>query len=599
MHVGRPLARLAVILSACLISSGLVVAPRALLAQERPVRSGSTLWSAVNLYNAPATTRASGPYRLERGQQVSGDAAVLIGPIEIAGELTGTLVAINATVHLAPTAVIRGDLLILGGTLTREEGAVVGGEIRAQSEVLRYEIEDGRLIPDEGRWSDWRPERLRDRSARQTTSSSDLFHFSAGGYNRVEGLPIAVGPRLRRVTSWGRVDLDAFGVVRTAGPVAWDRGTLGHDARLAVRLGREAGLTLGVQAFDVIAPVEAWQVSDQENGLGTFVAHRDLRDYYGRHGMAGSVGGRIGEAVALDLIVGSERWANAAARDPITLNRAREPWRPNPLMHTGVVDLTSLRLRIDTRERVKAPWLGGWYVQGEIESGRGDLVAPPPPWPTIALQDGAAQGSALLPLIAPTPVPTRYQRAFLDARRRTRLSPGTELSVRLVAGGWIGGDPLPMQRRLSMGGPGAVEGYDFRRVPAGEADVFTCGGVADEWVGRPALCERMALAQVELRQPIGFDWEFAGDDWRIGVNDRPSWVLFADAGRGWNRDAPDWLSPATNAAVFDGAGLPPLSSFRTTLGLGIDFGSIGLYAAKAVSSGKEPMNLLLRVGRRF
>jgi hypothetical protein len=180
------------------------------------------------------------------------------------------------------------------------------------------------------------------------------------------------------------------------------------------------------------------------------------------------------------------------------------------------------------------------------------------------------------------PTPTRYQRAFLDARRRTRLSPGTELSVRIVAGGWIGGDPLPMQRRLSIGGPGAVEGYDFRRVPTSEADVFTCGGVTDEWYGRPAMCERMALAQVELRQPIGFDWKFAGDDWRIGVNDRPSWVLFADAGRGWEQGQ-----------------LPPLSSFRTTLGAGIDFGSFGLYAAKAVSSGSEPMNLLLRVGRRF
>ncbi|MFM9014709.1 MAG: hypothetical protein ACKORK_14360, partial [Gemmatimonadota bacterium] len=201
-------------------------------------------------------------------------------------------------------------------------------------------------------------------------------------------------------------------------------------------------------------------------------AHRDLRDYYGRHGMAGSIGGRIGEEVSLDLLVGSERWGRVEARDPITLNRAREPWRPNPFMHTGVVDLTTLRLRIDTRERVKAPWTGGWYVQGEIESGRGDLIGPPPPWPTIAGQDGAR----LSPLIAPQPVPTRFQRAFLDARRRTRLSPGTELSVRLVAGGWIGGDALPTQRRLSIGGPGAVEGYDFRRVPTGETDVFTCGG---------------------------------------------------------------------------------------------------------------------------
>jgi len=583
MHVGR-----------LLLSLLLCVAP--LAAQDRPA---STIWTAVNLYNASSTTRATGAYRLESGARVSGDVAVLIGPVEIAGEIAGTLVAINANVQLAPTAVIRGDLLILGGTLTRAEGAAVGGEIRAQSEVVRYEIDDGRLVPDEGRWSDWGPKRMRERSerlSRATTSYTDLVHFSAGSYNRVEGLPITVGPRLRRTTNWGRVDLDAFGVVRTAGPVEWDRGTLGHDAHLAVRLGREAGLTLGLRAFDLIAPVEVWQVSDQENGLGTFVAHRDLRDYYGRHGMAGSIGGRIGEEVSLDLLVGSERWGRVEARDPITLNRAREPWRPNPFMHTGIVDLTTLRLRIDTRERMKAPWLGGWYVQGEIESGRGDLIGPPPPWPTIAEQDGAR----LSPLIAPQPIPTRYQRAFIDARRRTQLSPETELSVRLVAGGWIGGDPLPMQRRLSIGGPGAVEGYDFRRVPTGEADVFTCGGVTDEWFGGPAMCERMALAQVELRQPIGFDWKFAGDDWRIGVNDRPSWVLFADAGRGWNRSVEvPFLSPATNAATYAGSWLPPISSFRTTLGAGIDFGSFGLYAAKAVSSGDEPMNLLLRAGRRF
>ncbi|MEY2733972.1 MAG: hypothetical protein RL340_1031, partial [Gemmatimonadota bacterium] len=39
--------------------------------------------------------------------------------------------------------------------------------------------------------------------------------------------------------------------------------------------------------------------------------------------------------------------------------------------------------------------------------------------------------------------------------------------------------------------------------------------------------------------------------------------------------------------------------FRTSLGVGLDFGGLGLYLAKAVSTGREPMNLLLRVGRRF
>jgi len=214
MHAVRRLVTKLALLTPALVAPTLVATPRLVAAQDRPA---STLWTAVNRYNASSTTRATGTYRLEAGARVSGDVAVLIGPVEIAGEITGTLVAINANVQLAPTAVIRGDLLILGGTLTRAEGAAVGGEIRAQSEVVRYEIEEGRLVPDEGRWSDWGPKQMRERSerlSRSATSYTDLVHFSAGSYNRVEGLPIAVGPRLRRTTSWGRVDLDAFGVVR-------------------------------------------------------------------------------------------------------------------------------------------------------------------------------------------------------------------------------------------------------------------------------------------------------------------------------------------------------------------------------------------------
>ena len=69
-------------------------------------------------------------------------------------------------------------------------------------------------------------------------------------------------------------------------------------------------------------------------------------------------------------------------------------------------------------------------------------------------------------------------------------------------------------------------------------------------------------------------------------------MLFADAGRGWT--------------VGDGApeirqdrGLPPLSSFRTSLGLGVDFGGLGFYLAKAVSTSDEKVNFLIRLGRRF
>jgi hypothetical protein len=113
--------------------------------------------------------------------------------------------------------------------------------------------------------------------------------------------------------------------------------------------------------------------------------------------------------------------------------------------------------------------------------------------------------------------------------------------------------------------------------------------------GRPTLCDRIAVAQLELRQE--FDMHFMRTDrrddwWRLGINTRGAWVLFADAGRGWTVDA----GPAN---IRHDDGLPPLSTFRTSIGAGLDFGSVGVYVAKATSTGREPINVIVRLGRRF
>ncbi|MEK0430395.1 MAG: hypothetical protein RL139_199 [Gemmatimonadota bacterium] len=557
----------------------LILAPTLLTAQ-----SGSVLQDAVNRYNAPAATRVQGAYDLPVGRTVEGDVTVLNGPATIAGRVTGAIVVINGDARLDATADVGGDVVLVGGTLDRAEGSRIGGDIRVQAEVLRYTLEaDGRLIPEEPRFGEWRTRRERREAPR--SSSTELFHTSARPYNRVEGLPILIGPKLRRRTAWGAVEVEALGIVRTAGPVAWDRGTLGHDASTTIHLGATRGLTLGARAFDIVAPVESWQISDTEAGLSTWIAHRDLRDYSGRHGWEGRLGGRLGLDASLDLYVGREQWQSVAARDPVTLTRAREPWRVNPSMDVGTVRTRGARVLVDTREKTRAPWLGGWYVQADLEHAQGTITRDIGPLRVLA----DAQSADLFAPILPEPV--RYTRGFIDARRRTRLSPGTELSVRVVAGGWLAGDRLPLQRRLSLGGPGTVEGYDFRRSPRDSVDVFTCGGIGS-WDGQPTLCDRVALAQVEIRQPLGFHWDVGGNDWRIGFDETPSWVLFADAGRGWT-------TAGSDDAAFTRHGLPPFSSFRTSLGAGIDFGGIGIYVAKAVSTGQEPMNVLVRLGRRF
>ncbi len=530
---------------------------------------------AVRTWNAGPTTRITGAYDVPAGQTVQGDVAVLNGPATIRGNITGTLVAINADVRLETGARIGGGVIVVGGLMTRAEGVNVGGEIRTQAELLRYGMDGDEMRADDSGWSDWRPRRRRETLDRD--GYTDFFFAATRTYNRVEGLPVAVGPRFRRGTGWGRIHVEALGVVRTAEPIRWDRGSLGHDARAELRVGREYGLVFGGRAFDVVQPVEDWQLRAIEAGLSTFLLHRDLRDHYGRHGAEGTVGGRIGEEVSLHAVFGTERWRSMDERRPFTLLRDTDPWRANPAIDEGTVDLLGLRLNVDTRERLRSPWTGGWYLKADLEHGRGTI----------------ARALELTNTGTATPEDVNYTRGFLDARRYTQISPGTGLNFRVVMGGQLGGDRLPLQRRLSVGGPGSVEGYDFRRSPYDD-DVFTCGGIA-AFEGRATLCDRIALGQVELRQDFHIGWvrsDHHDDWWRPGFNGRGQWVLYADAGRGWtvNDGAPE-----TRFA----RGIPPLSTFRTSLGLGVDFGEIGFYGAKSLSTGREPVNFLVRLGRRF
>lgn len=559
-----------------LLVCGMVALATPALAQGRDARSVAA--TAVSVWNASGTVRVIGAYDLEAGREVAGTVAVLNGPARIAGRITGDVIAINADVHLEASAEISGDLVVVGGVVRRAEGSRVGGEVRSQAELLRYTMDGDRITPDEGRFADWRPQLGRDRNG--ADAYTDLFFVSARTYNRVEGLPVLLGPRFRRTTDWGRIQVEARGVVRTAGPLRWDRGSIGHDARAELRWGVNYGLVLGGRLFDVVEPVESWQLLEKEAGLATWVLHRDLRDHYGRHGAEGTIGGRIGEELSLHLVFASERWRSVEERGPWSLLRDMERWRVNPGMDEGTIDLFGVRLNLDTRERTRSPWTGGWFMRADLERGEGTLRR--------------NQQTVLDPNAPPTLSPAvTYTRGFVDARRYNNLSPGTQLNFRIVAGGQMGGDELPAQRKLSVGGPGSIEGYDFRRSP-NDDDVFTCGGIATK-PGRATLCDRIALAQVELRQDFYAQWvrtDRHEEWWRPGFNGRGQWVLFADAGRGWTVGDGD-------PAIRQDRGLPALSSFRTSLGLGVDFGGLGFYVAKSVTTGAEPMNFLVRLGRRF
>ena len=542
----------------------------------RVVQGADTLSAEVareiaDLYNAPSTVRIEGRLDVAADRTIEGDIAVLEGPtMTIAGRVTGRVLALNADVILRPRARIDGDLIVVGGRVVGLDSATIGGRVRIYRQRLDYHLESGRLVVETRRPDD--PAGFSALIQLGARTSSRLS-ITGGTYNRVEGAAINIGPEL--VHHFGRVRgrIEALGIIRSVDKFDWNSDNLGHRATGELRVGEYRGVALRGILFDVVDPVEPWHLKDTEVALATFFLHRDFRDYFNRHGGGLELVGFVGDESQLSLGFRDERWGARTQRNPFTLFRNDQAWRPNPDVDVGSLHVLTGAYRYDTRNDAANPWTG-WLLMTEVERGSGRLTAP------------GAVG----------PADVHYTRLFADLRRYNRLSPGAQLNFRLVLGGRLGGGVLPLQRRFSVGGPGSLPGFDFRRNPGG-ADVGRCVAGPD-LPGLPALCERMALAQIEYRGAMGFgSLRDAGTfgDWLRKYEARfPQWVLFTDAGRGW------LIGPRGDDVHYPSATiLPPPGTFRTDVGVGLDARDIGLFVAKSISHSTEPMNFFVRVRHRF
>ena len=550
-------------------------------AQVRDSRSARTgLPSDVaremaRLYNDTAVLRATGRVEVDEGREVDGNVAVIDGPVYIGGRVRGRVLAINSDVILRPTARIDGDLLVVGGQVEGRHSAYVGGEIRIYRQALAYDRSGDVITPvagtndaETGWWRRW------ERSHRR--NSSKLYIATAGAYNRVEGLPIHLGPQISAITPWGSARLDAYAILRTESSFNGDDGDIGHNVSTELRFGRRGGVIVGGRVFNAVDPTETWQLSQNEASLSAFVLRRDFRDYFERRGGQVRAGLFVRRGADITVSYGDERWMNRRTQVPWTLFMQGAQWRPNPLFDEGRFHLLNSTLRVDTRNDELSPW-SGWFVLADLEHGVGGITR-------------YAPRSA--PAVAPGNPDVSYARAFVDFRRYNRVTPDARLNFRVVAGGWMNGDPLPLQRRFALDGPGGIPGFDFRTPTTLNLLTCTTGAYVQ---GIPGQCDRMALAQVEYRGDLHFDFFTDWEDSDYMRHSDAAWVFFADAGRGW------LVGPATGTdeLTYARGELPPLSSFRTDLGLGLDFDLFGVYVAKSMSNPKERPNFFVRVRHRF
>jgi hypothetical protein len=562
------------------------------MAQERPAHPDSVsqldlpddvAFAVVDFFNDPRRTRYDGDAEIAARTTVRSDVAVLEGTLTIGGRVEGSIVVVNGSVTLLPGAEVTGGILVVGGEVTGARFARVQGEILAYPERLSYR-EEGRRIR--------RVERPRGTTAAGERSllrgRSDFLVTSGKSYNRVEGLPITFGPRIETSGS-NPFRIHALAIYRTEAGLTLNTDRMGYFVRAEQFLGGRQQVRVGAIARSLVAPIEEWHLSDLENGLSTFLFHRDFRDYYERKGFTifTQWEPRPGP-VTLGAEVRLERHRSQQPGSPWTLFDNAEPWREQPLVAEGRLGSLALQAAYDSRSRAADP-ADGWYLSAQAEQSFDVGLASP-----AYLADSSTPSDALPIQLQPAQPFERFKTGLIDLRRYNRVDPESRLNFRLIAGGSLDGRALPPQRQHALGGEGSLPGYHLFSLDCGARQGLVYRPTTDESANPyfPAYgCDAFALFQAEFRGKLGFRLRLDSEPWQDGANETrgwgldldlaPDWVVFVDAGRGWSMDA---SRPDEEMAVDAGVGLL--------------INRIGLYLAHPLTGGSG-LNFFVRIGPRF
>jgi Omp85 superfamily domain len=531
------------------------------------------LTELLDTWNDSATVRLPGGLVIPSGATLGGSIAAFRGTVRVAGEITGRLTVINGDLIILPGGVVRGDVLVAGGRLTVREGGVHDGLAREYWDAAPvFRQSDGSLAVRERRRN------LSDITAQRTFGSGHILTTlrltTTQTYNRIEGLGMVFGPAFewrpsRKLTA----TLDLRGILRTAPDNSPFRRDLGWIIRTDWKFNGTRGFGFGARTYSVISGIEEHTLPRDEIGWNAFLFQRDNRDYFSSEGVAASGYLYLTRRLRIDGNARYEKQGSVRANDPWSLFRNSSHWRPNPLIDDGHYTILGLGTEYDTRNAPSAA-SSGWWLRGSVEHTTSNDVAP-----------------VGLPLTVRDPLPTSgyaFNRFTIDLRRYNRLSSQAQLDVRVWAGGWLSGDPLPVQRRVSLGGLDLLPGYGFRSLacePAGFVDP-----------SRAALCDRALITQTEFRHQLrlraGYtvrDPSHRELDRFLGVED-PDLVLFGDAGSAWLAGHGPGRVPSDRIRA--------LSEWKADVGVGLDAGGVALYLVKAVTDG-EPLRLYVRLERRF
>ena len=531
----------------------------------------------VAWFNDSTTLRFNGSTVVPATSRLVGRVAVHRGTLRVLGQIDGPVTVINGDLIVPAGGAVRGNVLVVGGQIDVRRGGIVEGEQSAFEALAPvYRLPNGLLTVSDPR----RPlgEIASARATFRTGRVNTTLTLETGRtYNRVEGLPIVFGPTF---TVLGPTNVDArVGLRGTFRPVSDQtklRDAVGFAASAEFAGGGETShrwIGFGGRGYRQISQVDDQPLTSGEAGWSAFLFQRDYRDHFEARGLEAygfvqpAKGMRIGASLRNDL----ER--SVPASDPISLIRNDEIWRPNPLIDDGHYRTVRLSFDYDTRDDAARP-ASGWLVNASWERSHSTDASP-----------------VSLPAAVRPPIPPgdyRFSKIRFDVRRYARFNPTSRVNLRFLGAGWVGGDPLPIQRRVALGGPDILPGFGFRDL--------NCAPAGFEDKAQTALCDRMLAVELEIRKSLPFGLplrirrqEIALLQQILGI-ERAELVVMGNAGKAW--------------LTGDGPGrvpnnrIPKLNEWDADIGIGLDGGGIGLYLAKALAADRG-LRFVVRLQRRF
>jgi len=401
-------------------------------------------------------------------------------------------------------------------------------------------------------------------------------------YNRVNGLPIQIGPVLETIEDepWR---FSGMVTVRLEDDLPTELDQVGFDIQAEKAFGGKR-FAVGARGWSRVAPIETRGLTDLESSLSALAFRDDRRDYYDALGVLGYV--RYGpEDSPLSAYVGY----GFEDQDPINVGgvtsifRGDTPWRDQPLAASGTFGAIQAGVGYDTRPDRRDGPFNGWWAEAGVTAGVAGTLRY---LPAVDLTSR---------VVTSVPDPTTNLVVGRADLRRYNAFGDLGINLRVVAEGSLTDDPLPTQFQYAPGGAGTLPG-----LPLFGLD---CGAHATGRVRplQPTLattfvpfygCDRYMMAQIEIEGYFGFAigrtgprnaWQGPGG---LDVRVVPQWVLFANAGHGWTN-----LGGIQPTAVD--------TDWAYDVGGGIVFGNIGAYAAYPLNVDDPVVRIVFRLERRF